>query len=124
MALACSEGIAVPLQLEEWHQQVILRRIPGPLIAMVAATSLHSFLHIHGVATIGSSFGGIPQGLPHFVVPTVSFDKAIMLLPSAFTIAMLGAIESMLSAVVADGMIGSRHRSNMELVAQGVANIV
>ena len=101
-----------------------LRRIPGPLIAMVAATSLHSFLHIRGVATIGSSFGGIPLGLPHFGVPTVSFDKAIMLLPSAFTIAMLGAIESMLSAVVADGMAGTRHDSNQELIGQGIANVM
>src|SRR4030095_13267507 len=72
----------------------------------------------------GSRFGGISASLPHPDVPHLSFAQFTALVPPAFTIAMLGAVESLLSAVVSDGMIGSRHRSNMELVAQGAANIV
>jgi SulP family sulfate permease len=100
-----------------------LHRVPGPLIALVAATATVAGLHLH-VATIGSAFGGIPQGLPHFAWPAMGFDQAMVLLPAAFTIAMLGAIESLLSAVVADGMAGTRHDSNQELIGQGVANIL
>jgi SulP family sulfate permease len=76
------------------------------------------------VATIGSAFGGIPQGLPHLALPALSFDRVVVLLPSAFTIAMLGAIESLLSAVVADGLAGTKHDPNQELIGQGLANIV
>jgi len=101
-----------------------LRRVPGPLIAMLAVTVLQALMHFDGVATIGTAFGGIPQGLPGLALPTVSFDRIVALVPSAFTIAMLGAIESLLSAVVADHMAGTRHDSNQELVAQGLANIV
>ena len=101
-----------------------LKRVPGPLIAMVAATVIQASFRIDGVATIASAFGGIPQGLPHLSLPTVSFDRVVSLMPAAFTIAMLGAIESLLSAVVADGMAGTRHDSNQELIGQGIANIV
>lgn len=101
-----------------------MRRLPGPLIAMLLVTLLQAFLQIEGVATIGSAFGGIPKGLPQLAWPEISFNKVVMLLPSAFTIAMLGAIESLLSAVVADGMAGTRHNSNQELIGQGIANIV
>lgn len=101
-----------------------LRRVPGPLIAMVIATVLQSVFHFKGVSTIGSAFGGIPLGLPHLVMPEITFDKILLLLPAAFTIAMLGAIESLLSAVVADGMAGTRHDSNQELIGQGIANVV
>jgi SulP family sulfate permease len=76
------------------------------------------------VATIGSAFGGIPSGLPAPSLPDLSFRHMIELIGPAFTIAMLGAIESLLSAVVADGMAGTRHDSNQELVGQGLANIV
>jgi len=99
------------------------RRVPGPLIALVGATCVVALHPMPGVATIGSAFGGIPQGLPHFGFPAVGFDRVVQLLPAAFTIAMLGAIESLLSAVVADGMAGTRHDANQELVAQGLANI-
>lgn len=99
------------------------KRVPGPLIALIVATVLQSIFHFDGVATIGSMFGGVPQGLPHFVVPEITFDRLIELMGPAFTIAMLGAIESLLSAVVADGMSGTQHNSNRELVGQGIANI-
>jgi sulfate permease, SulP family len=98
-----------------------LRRVrpqwPGLLIAVAICAAMTGFLHLD-VATIGTRFGGIPHSLP-------AFDLAKMrsLLPDAFSLALLGAIESLLSAVVADGMSGRRHRSNCELVAQGIANI-
>lgn len=98
-------------------------RIPGPLVAMVGATALHSATGWAGVATIGSAFGGIPRGLPAFAWPAFGLADVITLLGPAFTIAMLGAIESLLSAVVADGMTGKRHDSNQELVGQGLANL-
>jgi SulP family sulfate permease len=99
-------------------------RLPGPLLALVAATALQSHWQFEGVATIGSAFGGIPQGLPSFGLPEITGAKLIELIGPAFAIAMLGAIESLLSAVVADGMAGTRHDSNQELVGQGIANIV
>ena len=101
-----------------------LRRVPGPLVAMVIATALQAWFHFDGVATIGSAFGGIPAGLPEFTPPSVSFSRIIELIGPAFTIAMLGAIESLLSAMVADGMAGTKHNSNQELIGQGVANII
>ncbi|MES0874742.1 SulP family inorganic anion transporter [Sinimarinibacterium thermocellulolyticum] len=100
-----------------------VRRVPGPLVAMVAATVLHALLQPAGVATIGSAFGGIPTGLPALTLPDLSISQVVSLVGPAFTIAMLGAIESLLSAVVADGMSGTRHDSNQELVGQGIANI-
>lgn len=100
-----------------------LNRIPGPLLALVAATALQAVFNFPGVATIGSAFGGIPQGLPEFHLPDISLSRIVELTGPAFTIAMLGAIESLLSAVVADGMAGTRHDSNQELVGQGLANI-
>lgn len=101
-----------------------LSRVPGPLVAMLAVTVLQSLLQLPGVATIGSAFGGIPTGLPEFGWPEISAGQAISLIGPAFTIAMLGAIEALLSAVVADGMAGTRHDSNQELIGQGIANIV
>lgn len=100
-----------------------LKRVPGPLVAMVAATLIQSTLHLDGVATIGSAFQAIPQGLPSFQIPVFTSARIIELLGPAFVIAMLGAIESLLSAVVADGMAGTKHDSNQELIAQGLANI-
>lgn len=101
-----------------------LKRVPGPLVALVFATVLETIFHFSGVATIGSAFGGIPQGLPSFHVPALSFERIAELIGPAFAIAMLGAIESLLSAVVADGMGGTKHDSNQELMGQGLANIV
>jgi SulP family sulfate permease len=101
-----------------------LKHLPGPLLAMVVATVAESMFRFEGVATIGSAFGGIPQGLPHLTWLAFSLDKIELLLPAAFTIAMLGAIESLLSAVVADGMGGTRHNSNQELIGQGIANVI
>ncbi|MDE2598599.1 MAG: STAS domain-containing protein [Rhodocyclaceae bacterium] len=101
-----------------------LRRIPAPLIAMVAATLIVALWHPAGVATIGSAFGGIPQTLPTLGLPDLSFARMIELIGPAFTIAMLGAIESLLSAVVADGMAGTRHDANQELFGQGLANVL
>ena len=100
-----------------------MARVPGPLVALVAATVAQALFHFDGVATIGSAFGGIPQGLPVPQFPAVTASRVIELLGPAFAIAMLGAIESLLSAVVADGMAGTRHNSNQELVGQGIANI-
>ena len=95
---------------------------PAFLIAVGLAAVLTSFLGL-SVETIGTRFGGIPQSLPAPHLPTLSMDKVSAVLPSAFSFALLGGIESLLSAVVADSMTGRRHRSNAELVAQGAANI-
>ena len=119
-------GLAVlSLVLVLYSQRIKgLSRVPGPLVAMVVATVLQSLLQMPGVATIGSAFGGIPQELPSLSMPNLSVAQVITLIGPAFTIAMLGAIESLLSAVVADGMAGTRHNSNQELIGQGIANIV
>lgn len=101
----------------------ISKQVPGPLVAIVVATGLQAWFQFDGVATIGSAFGGIPRGLPSFSVPEITTSKLIQLIGPAFAIAMLGAIESLLSAVVADGMAGTRHDSNQELIGQGLANI-
>ena len=101
----------------------LTRRIPSPLIAMLAVTAAQAYFQFDGVATIGSAFGGIPSGLPEMHLPEVSFARILELLGPAFTIAMLGAIESLLCAVVADGMLGTRHDPNQELVGLGIANI-
>jgi SulP family sulfate permease len=98
------------------------RRIPGSILAVLACTAASTLLHLH-VETIGSRFGGIPQGFPHITLPHLHAEHILPLLPSALTVALLCAIESLLSAVVADSMSGDRHNSNVELVAQGVANI-
>ncbi|MCP5473282.1 MAG: STAS domain-containing protein [Rhodanobacteraceae bacterium] len=94
---------------------------PGFLIAVVGGT-LAAVLFNLPVETIGSRFGDLPSALPVFSLPQFDLDRMRVLLPAAFTIAFLAGIESLLSAVVADGMTGQRHRSNAELVAQGVAN--
>lgn len=101
-----------------------LKRVPGPLVALVFATVVQSVFAFPSVATIGSTFGAIPRGLPVFTVPELDFSRLVSLIGPAFAIAMLGAIESLLSAVVADRMAGTRHNSNQELVGQGVANVL
>ena len=101
-----------------------LKRIPGPLIAMVTATLIQTLFQFEGVATIQTTFGGIPPGLPALTLPTFSLTQVLPLIGPAFAIALLGAIESLLSAVVADGMTGTKHHSNQELIGQGIANIL
>lgn len=101
----------------------VTRRIPGSLIAIVLTTLAADLLKLP-VETIGSRFGAVPNHLPHLTLPVVNIEMMKELFAPALTIALLAAIESLLSAVVADGMTGQRHRSNMELVAQGLANIV
>jgi SulP family sulfate permease len=97
------------------------KRVPGSIVALILTTAAVAFFHLP-IETIGSKFGGIPQGFPSFAMPELKLAHIIPLLPSAFTVAMLAAIESLLSAVVADGMSGDRHNSNVELIAQGIAN--
>jgi len=98
------------------------KRLPASIVAVVLCTVAVAVFHLP-VETIGSKFGGIPSGLPPFAIPDFHSEHILPLLPSAFTVAMLAALESMLSAVVADGMTGDRHNPNVELVAQGIANI-
>src|ERR1700689_4419517 len=101
----------------------ISARIPGPIVALLLATTAVYFFKLP-VQTIGTRFGGIPSGLPHWQIPHFRVDLIHGLLGPAFTIAMLGAIESLMSAVVADRMSNDRHNPNVELIGQGVANIV
>ena len=98
----------------------ISKKIPGSLIAVLVSAALVKVKDLN-VNTIGDLYT-ISSSLPHFTMPTVTYDTVRNVLPDAFTIAVLAAIESLLSCVVADGMIGSRHNSNMELVAQGIGN--
>ncbi|HEU4628616.1 MAG TPA: SulP family inorganic anion transporter [Gemmatimonadaceae bacterium] len=112
-------GIALAIILL-WPR--VSHRVPGPFVALIVTTALVQGFHLP-VETIGSRFGTIDATVPHPVLPALSFAQVTTLVGPAFTIAALGAIESLLSAVVADGMIGGRHRSNMELVGQGVANM-
>jgi SulP family sulfate permease len=100
----------------------VTHKIPGSLIAIVATTAAMQLFHIP-VETIGSKFGSIPSSLPMPVFPDFDFATIKSLIQPAFTIALLCGIESLLSAVVSDGMIGGNHKSNMELIAQGTANI-
>jgi SulP family sulfate permease len=118
-ALAVSFGALLIMIL--WPR--VSHRIPSPFVALIATTFAVKFFNIP-IETIGTRFGAISATLPHLMVPHVSLIQVTALVGPAFTIALLAAVESLLSAVVADGMIGSRHRSNMELIAQGVANIV
>ncbi|NYT59620.1 sulfate permease [Alcaligenaceae bacterium] len=101
-----------------------MSRVPGPLCALVLITMIQALFNFESVATIGSTFGEIPRGLPSFAWPNITLTRLVELIGPAFAIAMLGAIESLLSAVVADGMTGTRHNSNRELVGQGLANVL
>lgn len=103
-----------------WHK--VTRKIPGSLIAILLTTIIVQSFHLP-VETIGTKFGAISSSFPPLVIPELNFTTIKNLIQPAFTIALLAGIESLLSAVVADGMIGGNHKSNMELVAQGTANI-
>src|SRR5208283_3825672 len=103
--------------------RAVFHRIPGAIVAFLLGTAAVVLLKLP-VETIGSRFGGIPAGLPHFAIPRFRADLIHGLLGPAFTVAMLGAIESLMSAVVADRMSNDHHNPNVELMAQGVANVV
>jgi sulfate permease, SulP family len=98
------------------------KRVPGAILVCFGATAAVALFHLP-VETIGSRFGGIPGGLPHVVVPKLQPQLLLHLLSPAVTVAMLGAIESLFSAVVSDRMTGDKHNPNVELIAQGIANI-
>ena len=100
-----------------------IRRLPGSIVVLFAATAIAWGFHLP-LETIETRFGGIPSGWPHFAPPQIRFDLVLSLLSPALTVAMLGAIESLLSAVVSDRMSGDKHKPNVELFAQGVANLV
>jgi len=111
-------SLALILVIPRW-----LPKVPGSIVALVAGTAAVAAIGLP-VETIGSRFGGIPQGFPEIHVPAFRADLILPLLPVALTVALLAAVESLLSAVVADSMTNDRHNSNAELMAQGVANIV
>jgi SulP family sulfate permease len=119
--IACALGaasLALVLLVPRW-----LPRVPGSIVALFVGTAAVTIFKLP-VDTIGTKFGGIPSGLPAIGIPEFRADLILPLLPSALTVALLAAVESLLSAVVADTMSGDRHNSNAELVAQGVANLV
>lgn len=99
-------------------------KIPGPIIGLLLSTVVASLIFPNQVATIGSTFGEIPNTLPNFRIPEITFERIQQMIVPAFIIAVLGSIESLLSAVVADGMTTSKHNSNRELMGQGIANII
>ncbi|MFS0778062.1 sulfate permease [Neobacillus sp. 3P2-tot-E-2] len=102
----------------------IAPKVPGPLIGLVVSTMIATLFFPNQVATIGTAYGEIPSTLPKLHIPDLSLEMIIALLKPAFVIAMLGGIESLLSAVVADGMTNSKHNSNKELIGQGIANMI
>jgi len=113
-------AVATVLIIVLWPK--VTHKIPGSLVAILVTTAAVQWLHLP-VETIGSKFGAIPSSFPMPSMPQLDFSIVKKLIQPAFTIALLGGIESLLSAVVSDGMIGANHRSNMELIAQGTANI-
>jgi SulP family sulfate permease len=116
-------AIAVGTALVMIFCRVLSPRVPGPIVGLVLSTLAVVFFKLP-VETIGTRFGGIPSGLPHLQIPAFRVDLIHGLLGPAFTVAMLGAIESLMSAVVSDRMSDDRHNPNVELIGQGVANIV
>jgi SulP family sulfate permease len=115
--LSCAALLLIVLTIR------FLPRVPGYIVALFTATLVVYFLHLP-VETIGSRFGGIPSGFPRFHLPIFDYQTARTLISPAITVAMLGAIESLMSAVVADRMSGDQHNPNVELMAQGIANIL
>ena len=114
-------GVGVLVLIVVWNR--LVPRVPGYIVALVAGTIVVAVGQLP-LETIGTRFGGIPSGLPHVQIPRFRPDLILSLLSPTLTVAMLGAIESLLSAVVADRMSGRRHNSNVELFAQGIPNIV
>lgn len=114
LALAC---LIVVLAMPK-----VTKRVPGTIVALFVGTAVSVLLHLN-LATIGSRFGGIPSGLPRLEIPPFHGHLILVLLSPALTIAMLGAIESLMSAVVSDRMSDDKHNPNVELIAQGIANV-
>ena len=125
IALAVASGSLAFIILWKLFQKHFdhLRHIPGTVIVMVVATIITSLLDLP-IDTIGSRFGGIPAGLPHFEWIPITWNNAQFLITPALTLALLGAIESLLCARIADNLMHDRHNSNQELMAQGIANVV
>ena len=118
LMLAVSSALLIWFYPKSWAQ-----KLPSPIVALILGTAIVALFNLP-VETIGTRFGGIPQGLPTFDPPEFTFAALRHLIAPAMTIALLGAIESLLSAAVADGMIDDKHDPNQELIAQGIANIV
>ncbi|MCG6933872.1 MAG: sulfate permease [Gallionella sp.] len=118
LALAAGSALLIWFYPKSWAQ-----KFPSPILALVLGTLVVALFHLP-VETIGTRFGGIPQSMPAFNPPAFTFAALRNLIAPAMTIALLGAIESLLSAAVADGMIDDKHDPNQELIAQGIANIV
>jgi SulP family sulfate permease len=118
---AVALAVATVVLVQVWPR--VTRRVPGPLVALLATTAVAQLLHLD-VETIGSRFGGVSGSLPRPGLPEIDWAVLPELVSPAVSIALLAAIESLLSAMVADGMIGGRHRSNAELLGQGLANLV
>ncbi len=116
--LAASSALLIWFYPKAWAQ-----KLPSPIVALVIGTTVVALFDLP-VETIGTRFGGIPQGLPVFNLPEFTFATLRYLFAPALTIALLGAIESLLSAAVADGMIDDKHDPNQELIAQGIANVI
>ena len=117
-------ALAIIVALFIWYYpKAWASKLPSPIVALILSTGIVAYFGIP-VDTIGTRFGGIPQGLPTFDPPEFTFAQLRNLVAPAMTIALLGAIESLLSAAVADGMIDDKHDPNQELIAQGIANIV
>lgn len=117
---ALSVSLMTVLIILFWRK--VTDRLPGPLIAIVVTTAIAHIFH-WPLQTIGTRFGSVPHSFPAPHIPHIDWDIIVKMSPPALTIALLAGIESLLSAVVADGMTGRRHRSNMELIAQGIANL-
>ncbi|QWD73831.1 STAS domain-containing protein [Polynucleobacter sp. TSB-Sco08W16] len=123
LSLACGSLGLIILWKVFQNRLGFLRHIPGTVVAMAAATLITGLFNLP-VDTIGSRFGGIPSSLPHFELIPISWGTAQYMVAPALTLALLGAIESLLCARIADGLIHDRHESNQELMAQGIANLV
>jgi SulP family sulfate permease len=116
-------GVASLLVVVLWPRIPVVGRVPGPMVALAGATIAIAVFHPPSIATIGSVFGGIPRGLPPLAIPHLTFGAVLELMQPAVAVALLGAIESLLSATVADGMMGTKHDPDQELVGQGIANM-
>ena len=123
LALACASLVVLIIWKTSRQHLGWLAHIPGTVVAMVLATIATTLLNLP-VDTIGSRFGGVPSGLPHFEWFPISWDTAQYMVAPALTLALLGAIESLLCARIADGLMHDRHDSNQELMGQGIANLV
>lgn len=116
-------GVASLIVVALWSRIPVVGKVPAPMVALAGATAVVAVFHPAGIATIGSVFGGIPRGLPPLTIPHLSIGTVLELMQPAVAVALLCAIESLLSATVADGMMGTKHDPNQELVGQGLANM-